>query len=984
MSMTQNDVVDKTDTLDTPSIGRREFLNALYKGTPDNLYFELRCIHPTTGEARSLWGRIGNKHELGKALKQAEALNREGFGVYFAPCLRKGKQGKAEATALVPALWVDVDCDGDAHQRDQNLTKLRDFDIAPSFILDSGGGWHGYWLLDQPFQLQSESDRQRIAGILRGLFAALGGDPEYVKTVAGIMRLPDSVNTKPERGGVMVTVVECHPERRYPLETFAWLESQPHQSSFDGLKVVTLNGNRHHPLPPRTESYLASGAADGSRNTELFAAACQMRDAGYSQTDAERELIPRHLANGSSEREALATIRSAYSRSPRDPIAQPHETAQAQVDTLVKHYHRDQNEPERPTATQVREVVTACAVLDPLQWAQERKRLKTICGDTFRIEDLNQMYRQARRDLERSQQPATLGIPQYVEIDGAMVFEKSTERGIVKQTVADWSGHVIEWITQVNDDGQAEHLMRLELRHTTHATTLDVPSEMFGDPNALQRFIAQKAGGIYAACAGMHKHLPSAILKLSGQFPTRQTYRFIGWTQINQQWVYVSPEVSIKANGMLSDLPEVELESRLRDYGLRNTDWERSLAAFQAAVNVLPKTLAPALIAFTLLPVIQRFFPAAAPKPALHLVGTTGSGKSEIAALMSSFYGQFTRDTPPAQWGDTVNTVETLGYALADALYWVDDYKTIYSDERTFTRFLQSYSRGMGRGRLTREAKLRQERPCRGLLLSTGETTIEGEASILSRMLVLTIPPWEKRDPGGAALTQVEALREALPGFTVQFIQWIAKQADDGTLIRELAIRFESNTKGYQDKLRGKLGRQAHTGRMVQNWAVLVTVYQLLSNFLHERDADLLLPSWQDAIFETVQLVQQERAGQVFIDTLEQLLASGEAVIVHTRTEEESKPGVTIIGYQDERFVYVLPEIAYREVTRVNALKFSAAAIGSQLKEDGWLVAGNSDSHLTVQMRIRGRRTRVWRLKSELFDGDSGDSGDGSISAESV
>src|SRR5690606_8304900 len=129
-------------------------------------------------------------------------------------------------------------------------------------------------------------------------------------------------------------------------------------------------------------------------------------------------------------------------------------------------------------------------------------------------------------------------------------------------------------------------------------------------------------------------------------------------------------------------------------------------------------------------------------------------------------------------------------------------------------------SRGMGRGRLTREAKLRQERPCRGLLLSTGETTIEGEASILSRMLVLSIPPWEKRDPGGAALTQVEVLREALPGFTARFIQWIAKLADDGTLIRELTSRFESNTKGYQDKLRGKLGRQAHTGRMVQNWAV--------------------------------------------------------------------------------------------------------------------------------------------------------------------
>jgi hypothetical protein len=319
MNMTQNDVVNKTDTLGTSSVGKRDFLNAFYKGSPDNLYLELRCIHPTTREVRSLWGRMGSKDELAAALQQAEALNSEGFGVYFAPCLRKRKQGKAEAAALVPALWVDIDCDGDTGQRDQNLRALQGFDPSPSFILDSGGGWHGYWLLDNPLQLQSNTDRHKIAGILRGLFAALGGDPEYVKTVAGIMRLPDSVNTKPERGGVVVTVVESHPERRYPMETFAWLESQPQETRFDGLKVVTLNGNGHHSLPPRTETC----ATEGSRNTELFKAACQLRDAGYSQSDAEGQLVPRYVADGCSEREALATIRSAYSRPARVPIPTP-------------------------------------------------------------------------------------------------------------------------------------------------------------------------------------------------------------------------------------------------------------------------------------------------------------------------------------------------------------------------------------------------------------------------------------------------------------------------------------------------------------------------------------------------------------------------------------------------------------------------------------------------------------------------------------
>ena len=116
--------------------------------------------------------------------------------MYFAPCLRAEKKGNADAAAWVPALWIDIDS---ADPRD--LEKLKAFDPAPSFIISSGGGWHGYWLLEQPFVLEADEHRQKIAAGLRGLFAALGGDPGYVKSVASVMRLPGSVNTKPERGG---------------------------------------------------------------------------------------------------------------------------------------------------------------------------------------------------------------------------------------------------------------------------------------------------------------------------------------------------------------------------------------------------------------------------------------------------------------------------------------------------------------------------------------------------------------------------------------------------------------------------------------------------------------------------------------------------------------------------------------------------------------------------------------------------------------
>ena len=73
-------------------------------------------------------------------------------------------------------------------------------------------------------------------------------------------------------------------------------------------------------LPRRTLDYLQRGAPEGTRNAELFDAACQFRDAGHSLEPAEEQLLARALADGLSENEARQTIRSAYARTSREPI----------------------------------------------------------------------------------------------------------------------------------------------------------------------------------------------------------------------------------------------------------------------------------------------------------------------------------------------------------------------------------------------------------------------------------------------------------------------------------------------------------------------------------------------------------------------------------------------------------------------------------------------------------------------------------------
>jgi hypothetical protein len=963
--MTHNGVHDKTN--ESTLTDRRRFLRALYGDAPEELYLELRCIHPETGEVRTLWGRMGDKRRLAAALKGADKLNSEGFGMYFAPCLRKEKKGSADSAAWVPALWIDIDS---TDQRD--LEQLKAFNPAPSFIVSSGGGWHGYWLLEQPFTLETDADKQKIAAILRGLFSALNGDSGYVKSVASVMRLPDSVNTKPERGGVVVAVIESHPDRRYSLSDFAWLESDSSEERIGNMHVVTLNGNGHHPLPPRTAQYLTSGATNGSRNAELFAAACQLRDAGYSQGDAERELIARHIADGngsenpaSREKEARATIASVYKQPPREPIAAPKDHARQVVGQLVGRFEVEQKS-DRPTTQQIVEAVEACIHLNSVEWAEERQRLKALCSDGLKITDIDRLYKEKKKAAERQHQQEYVDSESYLLLDGKIIYRKESYRGTLEKTVADWSATALHQTCQIDDDGKEAHVTTIELQRGSSIKKLDVPGDVFVDDVALRRFIGVSAGSQYVVRAGMSKHLVPAIVQLSGEFPTHRHYNFMGWMELDGRWVYVSPGDCVTAKGKLAEPPSVELDNRLRDYGLQAAIWSDGLAAFDAVRKVLPPQLAPCLIAFALLPLLQRFFPKAGTRPAIHLVGTSGSGKSEIASLLSSFYGQFSRDTPPAQWGDTVNMVELLGYPLSDALYWVDDYKDIYADTRTFTRFMQSYSRNLGRGRLTREAKVRREKPCRGLILSTGETSLEGEMSVASRMMSLEIPPWKQRDPEGQALQQAEALRDSLPGFTAHFASWVANQLDNGDLTEEIPSRFIQNLHDYNAQLTAKLGKNGHHDRAVKNWAVLLTVYQLLTRFLHEMDEEYLLPTWQDVIVENVRALREERASEVFLDLLGQLLAGGQIVIDEDMQHPREYPsGVTVVGYRDDRYVYLLPEIAFKEVNKVQTIHFNTTAIGMQLREDGILIPGKTN--LSTQKSVRGSVVRLWRLKSEVL-----------------
>lgn len=104
----------------------------------------------------------------------------------------------------------------------------------------------------------------------------------------------------------------------------------------------------------------------------------------------------------------------------------------------------------------------------------------------------------------------------------------------------------------------------------------------------------------------------------------------------------------------------------------------------------------------------------------------------------------------------------------------------------------------------------------------------------------------------------------------------------------------------------------------------------------------------------------------MFLNVLGQIIGSGQCVIEPSlRVQGDPILGCVAVGYRDESFVYLLPDVSLREVNKVQPLRFTAYAIGTQLKEDGLLLPGKTN--LTVQRSVRGSVIRLWRLKAEIL-----------------
>jgi len=154
----------------------------------------LKGVAPKT-QTCTVWTRLeGVAHELGN---QALEFNRtEGWNIYFGANPRTGQKRLQGDIRDIISIWADIDGKNFPGGKPEALAGLESFPLTPNILIDSGNGFHAYWILEEPLlDIADEAERLLIKQVVSGVGIALRGD-KAVHNLDRIMRLPGAWNVK--------------------------------------------------------------------------------------------------------------------------------------------------------------------------------------------------------------------------------------------------------------------------------------------------------------------------------------------------------------------------------------------------------------------------------------------------------------------------------------------------------------------------------------------------------------------------------------------------------------------------------------------------------------------------------------------------------------------------------------------------------------------------------------------------------------------
>ncbi len=282
---------------------QNQFLQALFSDLGDG-FIEVRAFRQNQKTKQLFYASIdevvADEVKLGQIAQDLD--------VYFGVCTRQKKEGDKSSVRNVPVLWVDMDGKDFAGGKEETLARIKSFSIAPTIVVETGNGYHLYWLLVEPVTIQSEADIIRVESFLRGIAKALNADIKAAE-IARVLRLPGTLNHKDPNDLKPVIVLECDSTRKYRLADFEqFLASQ----SFTDQN------------PKNPDGWIGSALLnlkEGNRNSTFASITGRLHHNGWKAEDILAMLEPHAVQCSFSQNELKMVVDSICKRYPNNRIS---------------------------------------------------------------------------------------------------------------------------------------------------------------------------------------------------------------------------------------------------------------------------------------------------------------------------------------------------------------------------------------------------------------------------------------------------------------------------------------------------------------------------------------------------------------------------------------------------------------------------------------------------------------------------------------
>ena len=609
----------------------------------------------------------------------------------------------------------------------------------------------------------------------------------------------------------------------------------------------------------------------------------------------------------------------------------------------------------------------------------------------------------------------------YSEQNGRIVYAKTSANDDCPTFVplCEFTARIVGDMQE--DDGvETRRVYKVQARIGEKVISFDVASSKFASLSWVPDNLGAKA--IMRAGVGLRQHIPVAIQELSDQIEECRIFTHTGWRKVNGEWIYLHAGGAIGRNGPVNGIV-VNLQAPLDGFVLPPAG-ERSdrVDAVRESLALVTAGLAGDRIMFPLLAATYRA-PLGSADFTPHICGTTGSRKTELAALVQRHFGQgLDAQNLPANWSSTANSLRETLFLAKDAVVVIDDFipgggrNDVRRYHAKADEVLRATGNRAGRDRMNADGTLRPPRPPRGLPVSTGEDIMTGH-SLRARTLILEVG---NDEVNLKVLTERQAAGPAYSKAMSAFIQWLAPQRDEVRGQMDAAVAKE------RDALIGSLphGRTAVIGgQLLYSLAMLFQFAEEVGAIdaeQHHKLGERARVAVVEILMAQVQHQEHADPALFFLELIAGALHSGAAHLADirhgevpcredvedeaiarlcgwrhssdeytdengsVRTRTEWRPGGLLIGYVDAASgdVYLLPGPAYQAAQRAAEAGLGGITVGQKMlsrafDELGLLASKDGSGDRTTKKKEcagKKRNTHHFRL-SVLLGTESGTSG---------